>query len=517
MHLLGIILIFAFSVESFGCAGTNASLDDIINDPDIKRMLAQPFRLRSSGADVDEAVETLSKQELRTQKIADLQEELAKLEASRNSTPAEVARTRRLLEDLKAEEDFEEMLKRPLKLRSSRDEGVDTDLLDEFVAPKPEAEIEPAPETPSIFKVDERPITDAERAEFEKILRRPVNTNPYDNALSRFQDASERYPVDSKYRDPLTGERIDVEVVGFNRSTDVADYVTIKYQTPDGRTVTKEVRVSSLTYASRGYDSPLDDADTIARSQRFASKDIEARAQGSVDRMAQDAMTSTDREEYRAIQKRLDSREASFDEMMKLIASQDDIVLKYSPLRVHEVETLTDNLDGLEKGIDLTLTPGEKRAIADIRKIVDLREGNARVLEDQALFTRAQGITEESVLKSRYQNRRRAVNSEIKSLTGEGKAIPFEKRNIWSTSSLSRDIGGLKGSSKMKQHLDSIGEFMKREQFLSSDSLRDVESAIRDIRWRIKSDGLSVPNSEDFLRYLELRAEDYKLSLGPRT
>lgn len=514
MHLLILATLFTFSAKVYSCAGTDASLDDILKDPDIKRMLAQPFRPSSSAADEMDKAETLTREELRTQKIQNLEAELSQLEASRNSTPAEVARTKRLLEDLKAEEDFEKLLKQPLALKGSRDEN----LLEEFITnTKNEPMSEPValPETPTI-SYDDSPVTDADRAEFLKILQRPVNNNPYDNALARFENASERYPVDSRYRDPLTGERIDVEVIELTHSSDVADYAKIRFKTPDGRIVTKEVRVSSLTYQSRGYENALDDESVLSGSERFGVKDMDARAQATVDKMAQDAMTSTDRDEYRAIQSKLDAREASFDEMMRLIARQDDLAKKYAPLRVHEVETLTDNLDGLEKGSELTLTPGEKRAIADIRRIVDLREGNPRAIEDRVLFERANGITEESVLKARFQNRRRAVNSEIKALTGEGKSIPFEKRNVWSSSALSRDIGGLKGSSKMKQHFDSISEFMKNEQFISSDNARDVESAIRDIRWRIKSDNLAVPNSEEYLRYLELRLEDYKLSMGPR-
>ncbi len=511
MHFLISLILLVISTELFACAGTNASLDDILKDPDIKRMLAQPFFPRSGNSTAGDEVESLSKAEIRTQKMTELQEELTKLEADRSATPAEVARVRRRLEDLRNEEAFEHMLKQPLRLSGERreipDESPLPELSHEVQAPKNEEFVIP--------QYEDTPITDADRAAFAEMLKRPLRQNSYDSALESFTAASERYPVSSKYRDPLTGDHLDVQVIGLVRSTDVADIVKIKFRTPDGRTVTKEVRMTSLTHESRGYDNPLDDRDTLARSERFGTGDTEGRAQRAVDQLAQDAMTAADRDEYRALQRQIDAREGGIDEMLKLVSRQHDIALKYAPLRVHEVETLTDNLEGLEKGIDLTLTPGEKRAIADIRRIIDRREGNPRVLEDAELFARARDISEESVLKSRYANRRRAVTAEIKKLTGEGRAIPFEKRNTWSSSSLSRDIGGLRGSSKMKQNLDSIHEFLKNEQFVSSDNARAVETAVRDIRWRIKSDRLSVPNSEDFLRYLELRLEDYKLSQGP--
>lgn len=512
MHLLISLILLSISSAVFACAGTNTSLDDILKDPAIKRMLAEPLR---PSAQVDE-IETLSKAEIRTQKISELEAEVATLEASRGATPAEVARVRRRLEDLKAQEDIERMLKQPWRLKSDAEE-LPGELPDKL--PREDFLSDTTPEALKkefvIPQYDDTPITDADRAAFAEMLKKPIRQNPYDSALESFTTASERYPVSSKYRDPLTGERIDVEVVGLVRSSDVADIVSIKYRTPDGRRVTKEVRMTSLTHESRGYDKPLDNRETLLASERFKSSDKEGTTERVVDQMAQEAMTSADRAEYMSLQQQLDSRQGGIDEMLKLISRQDDIALKYAPLRVHEVETLTDNLDGLEKGVELTLTPGEKRAIADIRRIIDLREGNPRVLEDVGLFTRAKDISEESVLKSRFTNRRRAISSEIKSLTGEGRSIPFEKRNIWSSSALSRDIGGLRGSSKMKQHLDSISEFLKHEQFLSSDNARAVETAVRDIRWRIKSDGLKVPNSEDFLRFLELRLEDYKLSQGP--
>lgn len=514
MHfLIALIILLPFG-QAFGCAGTNSSLDDILNDPDIKRMLAQPLRLRSGEADVP-ASETLTRAELRTQKISELESEIEALEKSRSSTPAEIARAKRRLEDLKTEEAFEHMLSQPLRLRSEGDRLLITDDALPASPPEPVA-LSKVDEKPAFPTYEDTPITDADRAAFAELLKRPVKTNPYDNALARFSDASERYPVDSKYKDPLTGERIDVEVIGMVKSTDTADVVKIKFQTPDGRTVTKEVRMTSLTHPSRGYDNPLDDPETLSGSDRFSGGGLEGKSQQAVDRMAQDAMTAADRKEYFEIQRKLDSRETGVDGMLNLISRQEDIVRKYAPLRVHEIETVKDNLDGLEQGIELTLTPGEKRAIADVRRIIDIREGNPRVLEDREIFERARDLSEESVLKKRYANRRKAVSAEIKKLTGEGRSIPFEKRNTWSSSSLSRDVGGLRGSSKFKEHFDSISTFLKNDQFLSSDNARAVEVAIRDIRSRIRSDNMQVPDSQDFLRYLELRLEDYKLSMGPR-
>jgi hypothetical protein len=515
MYFTRVLIIFSiilYTTSSWSCVN-GESLEDILNDPAIKRMLQQPINPR---VDTNTSEVTLTPSEIRAQEMNDLEAEIARLKTDRNATPAEVRRAEDRLSNLQNEAHFDEIMSQPLTLRS-RD--VDVDDLD--TSPPVARVDEPAIDTPAPeVEPEVVPVTDADREEFARLLQNPHisrNTrNPYDNFLDDFKYASEGSPVTAKQRDVLTGEYRDVEIIGHVRSSNSGDIVLARYRSPDGQVVTREVPMSSLSVSDSGGTYNLGDGDVLRGSNRFSNLDSQGRAQFAVDEMSRDAMTSTDVRTYRRLQARLDSRELTIDEMTAVIGEQDNLVRKYSPLRLHERETIEYNLDGLLEGDALNLSPGEQRAIEQINEIVQVRHGNPRAVEDRALFERAEGLTTESVLATRIKRRRTAVNQEIRALTGAGRGIdiPFENLRTWSSSSIGREIGGTVGRTRLREAVDAISNGFERnnKSILDTQDARNITNAIRTLRSELRSKNALDSPSASYLNYLELRVESYNLN-----
>lgn len=507
-----ILFVILFSNRVFSCAGST-SLDDVLNDPDIKRLLQKPL---NPSAQLKADKNTINEKEMRQQEITDLENEVERLKTDRNATPAEVKRAKQKLSKLQEESFFDELMNRPVTL-SNRDVDLDTNPTKskETDMPSVKESIETKTETTEM-----NPITDDDRTEFAKLLQNPHisrnSKNPYDNFLEDFKYASKDVPVRAEQRDILTGQYRDVDIIGHVRSSDSGDIVLARYRSADGQVVTREVPMSSLRVNDNSGTHLLGDREILKDSNRFSTLDTNGRAQFVVDEMSRSAMTSADVESYKKLQAKLDGRKLTIDEMTNVIAKQDDLVRKYSPLRTHERETLEYNLDGLLNGDELRLTSGEERAIGQIKEIVEVRDGNPRALEDRALFERAKGINVESILDTRIKKRRTIVNQEIKALTGSEKGIeiPFKQARTWTSSQISSDIGGTAGRMRFKEAVDAIktGFEVNNKSILDTQDARNITNAIRTLRSELKIKNALESPSADYLDYLELRVEHFNLN-----
>ncbi len=508
---IALALFLSFFSWGLIACGDNASLDDLLNDPELAALLKQPLRPRVQEEPVD-------LDQLRAQEVEEARLEYEGLAGSSRSTPAEIEMARKRYERLKFDEEtrvftesdeFKELMQQPVSLSSSRVASEADEVVPLPVRKEPELQ-------PDVL--EERPITDADRAAFSEMLRKPFkprsSRNPYDNFLADFKDASTVHPVPVRYQHPLTKEYMEADVIGYVGAHDTRDVVKIRFQTPDGRTLTKDVPMRSLQVKEGNYDINLGDRDILLESERFSGIGTEGRAKVAVDEMASDAVMSEARRRYQELQKQLDSRELSITEMQAAINEQDNLMRQFSPLRKFEREIAEANIEGLMKGESLTLTPGEKRAISETREIYDRRSGNAYSHEDKELMEQIGTLSESTVLLGRIKGRQAAVGREIRALTGEARGVdkPFSLNREWSSSALRRDIGGITGSTRKKEALDTISAFEKNNQIIGSDMSRSMRDAIRLMRSELRSKGVKEGPSVKYVDYLELRLELYELN-----
>ncbi len=515
-----LLMIFLFIQYSIGATCTpNSSLDDLLQDPDLKRMLQQPIR-----PSVNEPLP--SRTELIQEEIDVAQADLAKIQADYKSTPAEIKSAERRLEYLhnkqeqakidetieqnagnKEDSDFIKMMMRQKvspRLANDSPQEIDVDALQKL---DPDQNLPPIKHVP--------PPTQADLDAFNDFLKQPMisrgQRNTYDNFISDLKVASEQYPVSAQMKDPISGKMTDVSVIEHISSDDLRDYVRIRFKTSDGRIVHRNVSAETLSFEGK----ELSGGDGILSSSKLSDLTNEQRAQISVNTLSRHAMYKTDQEEYLKLQARLDSRELSIEEMIAVTSRQADLTKKYSPLRKHEIETIEDNLEGLLNGEGKTLSASDKRAIAQIREIIDIRDGNARSLEDQALFDRVGDLTESSLLTRRLTQSRSNVIAEIKSLTGSNDhtKLPFELTRKWSSGEVSRAIGGITGKRNAADAIKVISEFEKRGQIYDYDQARDLTKAIRQLEGDLRGKGALDSPSSQYLEYLKLRVENYNLNL----
>ena len=123
-------------------------------------------------------------------------------------------------------------------------------------------------------------------------------------------------------------------------------------------------------------------------------------------------------------------------------------------------------------------------------------------------------LSESTVLLGRIKGRQAAVGREIRALTGEARGVdkPFSLNREWSSSALRRDIGGITGSTRKKEALDTISAFEKNNQIIGSDMSRSMRDAIRLMRSELRSKGVKEGPSVKYVDYLELRLELYELN-----
>lgn len=505
-----LIFFFIFNIffQTHACQD-NVSFNDLLKDPEIRAMLNKP-RVKVDEPEFDLGAE-------RAKEIEEAKLEMEALEGSRNATPAEKARARSRYEKLVEDEEirqftesaeFDRLMSTPVTLSSRSTVGRAT---------------EGNPQnTASVDKPDEPdfgPITDEDRSLFSDLLKgtfKPRSTrHPYDNFLNDFKNASQGNRIPVEYRHPLTGEYMEAQVIEYIGEKGLSDLVKVRYVSPDGRVITRDVPMTTLRVEERGKIVNLGDRETLFDSDRFGDLPKDSRSQLIVNEMASSAIYDKARKRYRELQEKLDGGGLSIEEMQMAINEQDDLWRSFSPMRKVERETIELNLAGLEEGDSLSLSPGEKRAIAEIQEIYEIRQGNPYSDQDVELFSRLKGFDEASIIQERVKKHRGRIGREIRSMTGENRGvdIPFElKKNSWSSSKIKNDIGGITGSTRKKEALDAVSAFEKQGQILSSEMARDLSGAIRNLRSDLKNKGINEGPSSDYLRYLELRVELYNLS-----
>ncbi len=527
---IAIILTFGFyfTISAYATCTPNSSLDELINDPDLKKMLQQPIRPR---IDAEESPIVSPRDQIELD-IEQAKADLAAINKKYDATPAEVrAMERRVdslvsrreqldveesisrVEESEGESDFFKLIMGQEVKPSTRATGEDVAIdLDKLRRLDPEYKDSAIDEL-----IEERelpPITQQDRDEFAALLKQPMITrsqrNPYDNFISDVRASSPSTPISAKKRDPITGKVMDVDVVEYVDSVEFGDMVKIRLKNEEGRIIHKVVRADSLQY--EGVD--LRSKEGIFNSSKFADLDESKRAEAIVDGMGRDAITKTDQEEYQRLQKLLDSRQLTIDEMIDTVGRQDDIVRKYSPLREHEIQTIEDNLEGLLSGEGTRLSASDKRAIEHIREIIDHRDGNPRSIEDKALFDRVGNLSEKSILEGRITKARSQAIAEMRRLSGaqDFRNLPFELSRKWSSSSIRSEIGSVAGRTKTIEALRTVSNFERSKQILGNDEAREMTMAIRELESTLRSRSATGGPSTQYLEYLKLRVKHYELN-----
>ncbi|MAF78369.1 MAG: hypothetical protein CME60_09410 [Halobacteriovoraceae bacterium] len=513
--------------STFATCTPSSSLSDLINDPDLKRMLQQPVTPRVDSAP------TPTRSEVLDNEIQSAQSDLEKIQSDYRSTPAEKRSAERRLDRLRSEREQIEIDER---VAQSVDSEEDSDFYKLIMGQKvtPRTTLSDTPQEVDIDALEGRLAGNSLREDatqfeapdlgdatqddldaFSNLLKQPMITrgqrSSYDNLITDLHSVSEISPLTAHRRNPITGDLEEVSVVEHIPQNQLDDRVRIRVKTSDGRIIHREVRADSLTYD--GND--LSGEGGILSSSRYSDLTTEQRAQAKVNAMAREAMHKTDQEEYLRLQAQLDSRSLTIDEMIEVTSRQDDIMRKYSPLRQHEVETIEDNLEGLLAGTGRTLSQSDKRAIAHIREIIDKREGNPRSIEDQAIFERVGDLTENSILTRRMTHARTQVISEIRQLTGsrDHTKLPFELSRQWSSSQVSRAIGGITGKRNTAEAVKVLSDFEKRGQIYDIDQARELTKAIRQLEGDLRGKGATDTPSAQYLEYLKLRIDHYNINL----